>query len=267
MKCLAEQALRGKREHDRGAEYGLVCLEFIDTSVSRQMMRQHGWRRGRLQRMYDDERHYLSDYIEKYAADGGSVKDRHKGYRTLTEGEILLNAIEVTQHVIDRELAAIGFVYDPDELVPEGFRNTWRRKDLAKSAKRMMWYAQYGGRAARLYLTCLLKYLHDSESAKFGKERLRRLYEPVAADLRWYVQKFFVGTDVCDAEIKKRIDDARAEIEACGVELVQVAATGAMEVRKKEAEKPVEIPPELAGLDWETLINQRYETGGLRGKF
>jgi hypothetical protein len=264
MKCLAEEALRGKREHDRGAEYGLVCLEFIDVSVSRQMMRQHGWRRVRLQRMYDEERHYLSDYIGRYAADGGVVKDRHKGFRSLTEGEIMSNAIEATQEKIDRELEAIGFVYDPDELVPKGSRNTWRRKDLAKSAKRMMWYAQYGGRAARLYLTCLLMYLHDN--CGFGKDRLRRLYDPVAADLRWYTQKFFVGTDACDAEIKKRIDDAHAEIESCGVELVQVTATGAMEVRKKEAEKPVEIPPELAGLDWETLINQQYEMGGLRGK-
>lgn len=154
MKCLAEQALRGKRERDRGAEYGLVCLEFIDVSVSRQMMRQHGWRRMRLQQMYDDERHYLSDYIERYAADGGSVKDRHKGFRTLTEGEILLNAIEVTQEKIDQELAAIGFVYDPDDLVPEGFRNTWKRKDLAKSATRMMWYAQWRtGGTVVLYLS------------------------------------------------------------------------------------------------------------------
>jgi hypothetical protein len=183
----------------------------------------------------------------------------------LTEGEILSNAIEATQEKIDQELAAIEFVYDPDELVPKGPRNTWRRKDLAKSAKRMMWYAQYGGRAARLYLTCLLMYLHDN--AGFGKDRLRRLYDPVAADLRWYIEKFFLGTEAGDREIKKKIDDAHEEIEACGVELVQVAATGAMEVRKKEAEKPVEIPPELAGLDWETLINQQYETGGLRGKF
>lgn len=250
MKCLAEQALRGKREHDCGAEYGLVCLEFIDVSVSRQMMRQHGWRRVRLQRMYDEERHYLSDYIGRYAADGGVVKDRHKGFRSLTEGEILSNAIEVAQEKIDRELADIGFVYDPDDLVPEGFRNTWRRKDLAKSATRMMWYAQYGGRAARLYFTCLLMYLHDN--AGFGKVRLRRLYEPVAADLQWYTQKFFVGTDACDAEIKKRIDDAHKEIEACGVELVQVAASGAVMVRKKETKTAVP-PPGIEHLTWDAL--------------
>lgn len=102
-------------------------------------------------------------------------------------------------------------------------------------------------------------YLHDN--AGFGKVRLRRLYEPVAEDLRWYTQKFFAGTDACDAEIKKRIDDAHAEIESCGVELVQVAATGAMEVRKKEAaEKPQENVPEWAErLSWDNLKEKTFE--------
>lgn len=264
MKCPVQQVLRGKRKHDCGVEYGLIFLEFIDVSVSVEMMWQHGWRRVRLQRMYDEERQYLSDYISRYASDGGRVKDRHRGYRDLTEAEVLAGAIEVTQEQIDKGLREIGFTYNPDDLVPCGFRSTWRRRDLSKSALRMMWYAENGGRAARLYLTCLLMYLHDR--CGFGEGRLRKLYDPVAAEVRWYVENFFIGTDVCDAEIKKRLDSAHRAIEECGVELVQIPASGAMEVRKKEAKEPGEIPPELAGMDWETLINQQY-TGGLRGKF
>ena len=267
MKCKAAEVLHDKREQACGAEYGLIFLEFIDVTVSDQMMVQHGWRGKRLQWLYDTERHFLSDYISRYVADKGYVKDEHRGRREMTEAELASDAIEIVQEKIDAELAACGFVYDPDELIPVGWKNGWRRRSQSKAVLRMTWYVTNGGRASRLYLTSLLLMLHTERG--FGAGRMRKLYDPVAEAIRWYIGKFFVGTDACDEEIRQRIAAIHKRIEACGVELVQVPAADAVTVRKKAAAvpaAPAEIPPELAGMDWETLINKQYE-GGFCGKF
>lgn len=182
MKCKAAEVLHDKREQACGAEYGLIFLEFIDCMISDQVMEQHKWRRKRLQWLYDTERHFLSDYISRYVADGGQIKDRHRGYRAMTEGELLSDGIETTQEKVDGELAAIGFTYDPAVLVPKQYRTGWKRRDQSKAAVRMAWYAQNGGRAARLYLTSLLQMMHDERG--FGAERLGKLFEPVAAEIR-----------------------------------------------------------------------------------
>lgn len=248
MKCKAAEVLHDKQEQACGAEYGLIFLEFIDCMVSDQMIRI-GWRRKRLQWLYDTERHFLSDYISRYIADKGQVKDKHQGYRAMTEAELLSNALETTQDKVDRELAAIGFTYDPNALVPQKYRTGWRRREQGKAAVRMAWYAQNGGRAARLYLTSLLEMIHDERG--FGAERLGKLFDPVAAEVRWYVEKFFLGTDAADLEIKKKIDAVHKKLEGFGLEMVQVPASDAVSVRKKETKTAV--PPGLENLAWDAL--------------
>lgn len=250
MKCKAAEVLHDKQEQACGAEYGLIFLEFIDCMISDQMMAQHKWRGKRLQWLYDTERHFLSDYISRYVADKGQVKDKHQGYRAMTEAELLSNALETTQDKVDRELAAIGFTYDPNALVPQKYRTGWRRREQGKAAVRMAWYAQNGGRAARLYLTSLLEVIHDERG--FGAERLGKLFDPVAAEVRWYVEKFFLGTDAADLEIKKKIDAVHKKLEGFGLEMVQVPASDAVSVRKKET-KTVVPPPGLEKLTWDAL--------------
>ena len=251
MKCKAAEVLHDKQEQACGAEYGLIFLEFIDCMISDQMIRI-GWRRKRLQWLYDTERHFLSDYISRYVADKGQVKDKHQGYRAMTEAELLSNALETTQDKVDRELAAIGFTYDPAELVPQKYRTGWKYRERARASVRMMWYAQNGGRAARLYLTSLLQMMHDERG--FGAERLGKLFDPVAVEVRWYVEKFFLGTDAADLEIKKKIDAVHKKLEGFGLEMVQVPASDAVSVRKKEAKTAV--PPELETLTWDALKNK-----------
>lgn len=250
MKCKAAEVLHDKQEQACGAEYGLIFLEFIDCMISDQMMAQHKWRGKRLQWLYDTERHFLSDYISRYVADKGQVKDKHQGYRAMTEAELLSNALETTQDKVDRELAAIGFTYDPNALVPQKYRTGWRRREQGKAAVRMAWYAQNGGRAARLYLTSLLEMIHDERG--FGAERLGKLFDPVAAEVRWYIEKFFLGTESGDREIKKKIDAVHERIAECGVELVQIPASDAVVVRKKETKTAVP-PPGLEHLTWDAL--------------
>ncbi len=250
MKCKAAEVLHDKREQACGAEYGLIFLEYIDCVISDKLMTQHGWRRNRLQWLYDTERHFLSDYIARFVADKGRTKDRHRGYRAMTEGELLTEGVETTQERVDKELAAFGFTYDPAMLVPEGWKTGWKRREQSKAAVRMAWYASNGGRAARLYLTSLLQMLHDERG--FGAERLGKLFDPVAAEIRWYVEKFFTGTDAADAEIKKKIDAVHKQLEGYGLELVQVPASDAVAVRKKES-KPKEIPAGMENLAWDKM--------------
>ena len=252
MKCKAAEVLHDKREQACGAEYGLIFLEFIDCMISDQMMAQHKWRGKRLQWLYDTERHFLSDYISRYVADKGYVKDEHRGRREMTEGELLSDALETTQEQIDKELRAIGFTYDPAELVPQKYRTGWKYRERAKASVRMAWYAQNGGRAAQLYLTSLLKMIHDEKG--FGAGRLDKLFDPVAAEIRWYVEKFFLGTEAGDREIKKKIDAVHERIAKCGVELVQIPASDAVMVRKKETKTAVP-PPGLEHLTWDALKN------------
>lgn len=264
MKCKAAEVLHDRREQACGAEYGLIFLEFIDCMVSEQMMVQYGWRQKRLQWLYDTERHFISDYIGRYAADGGRVKDAHQGYRDKTGEELMTEAVETAQERVDRELAAIGFGYDPAELVPSGWKNGWKRQSQSKAALRMMWYATNGGRAARMYLSSLMQMLHDDKG--FGAVRLRRIFDPVAAEIRWYVEKFFVGTDACDLEIKKRIEGVHERLEECGLELVQVPASDAVRVRKKEAETAVP-PPGLEHLTWDALKDTNTFNITMKGGF
>ena len=114
----------------------------------------------------------------------------------------------------------------------------------------MAWYASNGGRAARLYLTSLLQMIHDEKG--FCAERLQKLFDPVAAEIRWFVEKFFLGTDAGDAEIKKKIDAVHKKLEGYGLELVQVPASDVVAVRKKES-NPKEIPAGLESLAWDKL--------------
>jgi hypothetical protein len=113
-----------------------------------------------------------------------------------------------------------------------------------------MWYAQNGGRMAQLYLTSLLKMIHDKKG--FGAGRLGKLFDPVAAEVRWYIEKFFLGTEAGDREIKKKIDAVHERIAECGVELVQIPASDAVVVRKKETKTAVP-PPGLENLAWDAL--------------
>lgn len=250
MKCKAAEVLHDKREQACGAEYGLIFLEFIDCMMSDQIMDQHKWRRKRLQWFYDRERHFLSDYIARYVADKGHVKDQHRGYRPMTEGELLSEGIETTQERVDKELASFGFTYDPAVLVPSGWKAGWKRREQSKAAVRMAWYAQNGGRAARLYLTSQIKMLHDERG--FGAERAGKLFDPVAAEIRWFLEKFFAGTDAADLEIKKKIDAVHKKLEGFGLEMVQVPASDAVSVREKETKTAVP-PPGLEHLTWDAL--------------
>lgn len=258
MKCNGRQILRNQRERATEAEYLLVSLEFIDVELSRLLTEKHGWKQKRLKWLFDTQRYWASDWIKKYAASGGKIKDRHKGHRDLTENELWSKNVDMAQQITDDCLTEIGFTYEFTDMIPENLRHGgWRREQL-KGSRRALWYAVYGERMLRLYVTTLLKLLHDERG--FGASRLRGLYEPLTERIRWYIERFFVGSDRTDDEIRKRIDELHAQIEAMGIELVDIVTKDEPE---KKPDKPKEIPAGMENLAWDKIkdnqiIAERY---------
>lgn len=249
MKCKAAEILRGRQEQAHTNLYSLLYFEFIDCMVSVQMIDQHRWAKVRLQRMYDNERRHLSEWLERYSSEGGRVKDAHRGYRDLTESELAEQNIDFVQEQIDSHLASFGFEYASDALTPRLSLRKGRAAGKAESARRMMWYCTGGSRASRLYVTSLMVYLHDE--CGFGAERIRKIFEPVSAEMRWYIEKLFRTTETDDRELKRRIDDAHKRIEERGLVLEQVTVGDV--VCAKNPEQPKEIPAGLESLAWDKI--------------
>lgn len=246
MKCYnAREMLRSQREQAHRDMHSILFFEFIDCMVSLQMIAQHGWSKKRLKRMYDSERPHVAEWMYRYSADGGKVKG-HRGYRDISAEQLALQNMDTVQEQIDKHLADFGFTYDPDLLVPPKFRSGWKKYEQSEAAWRMMWYTTGGSQASRLYFTCLLVYLHDE--CGFGAERLRKIFDPVVQEIRWYVGKLFTGTVTDDLALKQRIDEAHKEIEKRGIELEQIKVAEVVGVRKES--KPEEIPAGLENLAW-----------------
>lgn len=252
MKCAANEAYIAKKEERLTTEYGTAYLEYIDVTVSLEMIRQHGWGRKRLQRMYDSERQYVSDWAERYATDSG-IKRTRRGIEKLTEAECVAETLATTQYMVDKKLAEIGFEYELAHTRAEDYKIGYRLRDQRRAVARMAWYAQAGGDAARLYATILMLYLHDEYG--FGAVRLKRIWEPLLSAMEWYVVRFLRGTTSADEEIRKRLDDGHAEIERHGIELVTIPSEDRVEIRPKK-DVPTEAvaqSAELAELSWEAL--------------
>ncbi len=249
MKCKAREILRDQRERATEAEYLLVFLEFVDVELSHLLMEMHGWRKKRLKWLFDTQRYWASDWIKKYASAGGKTKDRHKGYRDLTGDELWSKNIDMAQQITDDDLAGIGFTYKFTDMIPENLRHGGWRREQIKGSRRALWYAVYGERMIRLYVATLLKLLHDERG--FGAARLRGLYEPLTERIRWYVERFFVGSDRADDEIRRRIDDLHEQIEKMGIELVDIVTKD--EPEEKKPDKPKEIPAGMENLAWDKI--------------
>lgn len=256
MKCNAREILRNQRERAAEDEYLLVFLEFVDVELAWLLMDLRGWRRKRLKWLFDTQRYWATDWIEKYASSGGKIKDRHKGYRDMTADELWSKNIEMAQSLTDDDLTAIGFEYKFTDMIPDKLRHGGWRRDQIKGSRRALWYAVYGERMIRLYVTSLLKLLHDERG--FGAGRLRGLFDPLAERIRWYVERFFVGSDRVDAEIRARLDEGHRLIEELGIELIDLPAKTAETAQKKPV-SPKEIPAGIENLAWDKLKDVNFD--------
>lgn len=250
MKCAAQKACIEKAESVLGTDYGTVYLEYIDVAVSLEMIRQHGWGRVRLQRMYDGERQYVSDWCERYATDGG-VKRTRRGTEKMDAADCITETLATTQYMVDKALAEIGFEYELAHTRADDYKVGYRLRDQKRAVTRMCWYATAGGDAARLYATILMLYLHDEYG--FGAVRLKRIWEPLLEAMEWYVVRFLRGTVAADQEIRRRLDEGHAEIERHGIELVNIPSEDRVEIRPKREAEAVKSSAELPGLSWEEL--------------
>ncbi len=256
MKCKAREILRNQQERAAEDEYLLVSLEFVDVELARVLMDVHGWRKKRLKWMFDVQRTWTSDWIEKYASNGGKIKDRHKGYRDMTADELWSKNVEMAQSLTDDYLASIGFEYKFTDMIPDNLRHGGWRRDQIKGTRRALWYAVYGERMIRLYVTSLFKLLHDERG--FGAGRLRGVFDLLAERIRWYVGRFFVGSERTDKEIRARVDEGHSLIEKLGIELIDFPAKTVETAKKKPV--PRQVPAGLEALTWDKLKDVNFDT-------
>lgn len=251
MKCAADKAYAEARKDALGSEYATVGFEFIDAMVSRELIRQFGWGKTRLQRMYDSESEYVTSWVERYATTGGYKKTR-RGAERLDADDCVRETLQTTIYALDREMKRIGFSYELEHTTADDFRVGWQSHEKSRATARMVWYADIGGDQMRVYLLALLMYLHDYYG--FGAARLTRLYTPVSDALEWYVRRFFCGTRAADNDIKKRLDEAQAELKKHGVEFVNIPARPAEPcIGTAKPGKKAELPEDMEMLSWRNL--------------
>lgn len=251
MKCAADKAYTEARKDALGSEYATLYFEFIDAMVSLELIRQHGWGKKRLQRMYDSESDYVTSWVERYATTGGYKKTR-RGAERLDEGDCMRDTLQTTIYALDRELERIGFRYELEHTTANDFHVGWQSHEKRRATARMVWYADIGGDQSQVYVLALLMYLHEYYG--FGAARLTRLFMPVSDALEWYVHRFLRGTRTADNDIKARLDAAQEELKKHGIEFVSVpAAPAEPHMRVAKPEKKAEIPQDMELLSWQNL--------------
>lgn len=246
MKCKAAEVLRTQKADACHGDYAVILYEFIDVEFAKIMICRHGWKTKRLKWLFDTERQFIDWCFRRYAADSGRTKDPHRGYRDLTPDEIVYKNMLMAQQTIDDDLGGIGFTYDPLELVPETVRVGGWKNERIKASHRLNWYKTTGQGLARLYVTALLKMMHDKK--EFGTMRLNPLYDAIAERIRWYVENFLAGTERCEKALKICLDEGHKEMQRLGIELLTVDEES--DVPKKETRPKGKPPVDLEGLAW-----------------
>ena len=268
MKCLAAPVMYSNKLHEVKVEYGMYFMEFIDLSLGVILYDTKGWRKVRLQRLYDHNRDYLVDGVEKYRADNMKVKRKHKGVVKADESELMYDALASTQHAIDRELKAAGFKCEWDKLTPaDTFSESWHSEyEKNRHALRYDWYARNGKPAASAYIAGALMYFRENYG--YGGARLTELYETSAADIRWYLQAFLRSENSRDNEIREKFKEYRALLELAGIEFVKISDGGMLfeDVIDHREEKPTEIMKAGNTEEYEKILDdlkKRYVGGRL----
>lgn len=246
MKCNGRKILRTQKVDACHGSYAVIMYEFIDVEFAKIMIHRHGWKTKRLKWLFDTERQFVDQCFRRYAAESGRIKDPHRGYRDLTSDEIIYKNMLMAQETIDDDLNKLGFTYDPLELVPEIIRVGGWEKERIKATHRMIWYNKTGQPLARLYVTALLKLMHDEK--EFGAVRLTPLYGALAERVRWYVENFLTGTERCEKAIKSCMDEGHAEMQRLGIELLEISDES--DVPPKKTLPKGKPPITLDGLAW-----------------
>lgn len=225
MKCKAREIQ--SREALRGAyrDMGEIFLSFLDVSTACIVSVKCGFKKKRLQHLFDITNAALADCMRRMAADN----------------EEELETAETALWKMVHDLKYHGFnYYDEKEAraFVDPFFNTWHSdREIRKHASRAEFVSRMDV-ATDLYYVTLLNYMHDERG--YGAIRLRELY----ADLREDFNKFlaaYVGR--CDSrgdeEAQIMLEERQQRAIALGLTLIE---SDGKEIEPIKTEPKVNIP-------------------------
>lgn len=207
MKCNINKA-KQDRLTEAYHKVGNTVLAYLDASLGVIVTERYGYKRKRLQEMYDTTHKYLVYMMDQYAEEQDDNKKRADTALKKCKEKLL----EYADFDFDAATAAF-----PAEDV---FYKTWHNEEAIEKHTGRAKFISSMEPVAQTYHAEVLHWfwLHKA----FGKERLMKLYELLRKDYNVYVTEYLRCKATADQKIQKIMADRQDRLEAIGMEFMEV---------------------------------------------
>lgn len=211
MKCKAREIQSREALHAAYREMGETFLSFLDVSTGCIVSAMCGFKKKRLQHLFDITNSALTVEMNRMAAEGDDEEESAK------------NAL----YSMVFELKYHGFnYYDEKEATAfvDPFFDTWHsEREIHKHDSRAEFLRRMQT-ATDLYYITLLTYMHDERG--YGAKRLRELYAELRADFNKFLAAYVGRCDLKgDEQAKRMIEERQKRCEDIGLSLVNFDGT------------------------------------------
>lgn len=207
MKCNVNGA-RQQRLIEAYQAIGKSILAYLDASTGCIVSDLYGFKKKRLQEMYDTTHHYIGYMMDNYAEEKDDNRQR--------AANALKKCKEKLLEYADFDFEGVTASLPPDD----DFSKTWHEEaDVHKHATRVKLLASMEP-VVQTYHAQMLHWfwLHKA----FGKERLTKLYTLLRQDYNLYVTEYLRCKAAGDAKIQDMLKSRQDRLEAIGMEFMEV---------------------------------------------
>lgn len=207
MKCNIKGA-RGKRLADAYCTIGNSILSYLDASTGCIVTELYGYKKKRLQEMYDTTHNYLGYMMDNYAADKDDNKTRAAKALKKCKDKLL----EYADFNFDEATAA----FPPDDV----FGRTWHNEAEIHKHDTRAKFIEDMEPVAQTYHAEVLHWfwLHKG----FGRERLMKLYGLLRQDYNILVTEYLRCNAAGDQKIQDILKERQDRLEEIGMEFLEV---------------------------------------------
>lgn len=206
MKCNTRRA-----KLDRVTEIyqtlGNSILAYLDASTGCIVTELYGYKRKRLQEMYDTTNSYLGYMMDQYGAENDDNKKRAANALKKCKEKML----EFSNFDFDEATAAL----QPEDI----FGRTWHNEvEIHKHETRAKFMADMEPVAQTYHAEVLHWFwLHKG----FGRDRLMNLYSFLRQDYNFFVTEYLRCNAASDKKIQDRLKDLQDRLEKIGMEFTE----------------------------------------------
>ena len=226
MKCRAREIQYREALHAAYHDMAEIFLSFLDVSAGCIVSEKCGFKKKRLQHLFDITNAALTDCMQRMAADGEEAEE----------------TAETALWKMVRDLKYHGFnFYDEKEAhaFVDPFFNTWHsEREIHKHESRAEFVSRMDT-ATDLYYVTLLNYMHDERG--YGAMRLRELYADLREDLNKFLAAYVGRCDLKgDEEAQIMLEERQQRVIALGLVLIDPDGDEIEPIRQPEPK--VNIP-------------------------